>query len=90
MALSLTSANPLSDKLPNHISEAFLVTRSKYKNILLNVSLGGGGGGGGARSLKGARREGEIPRDLARGSGIPRNLARGGEIMGGEIPGTPG
>ena len=27
-------ANPLSNKLPNHISEAFLVARSKYKNIL--------------------------------------------------------
>ena len=37
--------------------------------------------GGGTRSLKGAHREGEIPRDLAPG---------GGEITGGgEIPGTP-
>ena len=36
--------------------------------------------GGGARSLKGARRECEIPRDLARGA-----RSRGG----GEIPGTP-
>ena len=52
----------------------------------------GGGGGGGARSLKGARREGEIPLDLVSGGGgeIPRDLARGGEITGGEIPGTPG
>ena len=48
-------------------------------------------GGGGARSLKGARREGEIPWDLVSGGGgeIPRDLARGGKITGGEIPGTP-
>ena len=37
----------MSNKLPNHISEAFLVARSKYKNILSTVSLGKGGGGGG-------------------------------------------
>ena len=46
MALSLTRANPLSNKLPNHISEAFLVARSKYKG---GRSLGGGGGGAGRR-----------------------------------------
>ena len=40
--------------MPSHISEAFLVARSKYKNILRNVSLAGGGG--------------EIPRDLAPGA----------------------
>ena len=47
--------------------------------------------GGGARSLKGARREGEIPWDLAPGGEIPRDLAPGGARSrgGGEIPGTP-
>ena len=42
----------------------------------------------------GRRREGEIPRDLARGVEIPSDLASGGERDhggggGGEIPGTP-
>ena len=42
---------------------------------------------GGARSLKGARREGEIPRDLAPGGDeIPRDLARGGDITRGRNP----
>ena len=43
LVLSLTRSNPLSNNLPNHISEAFLVARSKYKNILWTVSLGRGG-----------------------------------------------
>ena len=34
LALRLTRAKLLSNKLPNHISEAFLIARSKYKNIL--------------------------------------------------------
>ena len=40
-------------------------------------------GGGGTKSLKGARREGEIPRDLAPKGENPRDLAPGGG--GGEI-----
>ena len=87
MALSLTRANPLPNKLPNHISEAFLVARSKYKDILSNVSLGGG-----ARSLKGGAQGGQDP--LGFGSGGARSLGIwpwGSEITGGggEIPGIP-
>ena len=48
-------------------------------------------GGGGARSLKGARREGEIPRDLAPGCEIPSRYLEPGERDhggggGGRIP----
>ena len=49
-------------------------------------------GGGGTKSLKGARREGEIPRDLAPKGENPRDLAPGGggaRSRRGEIPGTP-
>ena len=40
-------------------------------------------GGGGTKSLKGARREGEIPRDLAPKGENPRDLAPGGGGGGG-------
>ena len=55
--MALTCANPLSNKLPNHISEAFFVAAAKYKNIL-SFGGDGGGGGGGARSLKGGAQGG--------------------------------
>ena len=49
---SLTRANPLSNELPNHISEALLVAASKYKTFS-ELCRWGLGRGGGARSLKG-------------------------------------
>ena len=67
MALTLTRANPLSNKLPNHISEAFLIARFKYNNILCTVSLGGGG----ARSLKGGAQEGRDPLGFGPGGRDP-------------------
>ena len=89
MAPSLTRATALSNKLPNHISDAYVAVASKYKNILRTVSLGGGGG---QDPQRGPHREGEIPRDLAPGGEIHRDLALGGRDLGGggsEIPGTP-
>ena len=81
MALSLTRENPLSNKLPNHISEAFLAARSKYENIVGRGGGGeipkGGGRAGRARPLGIWPRGREIPRDLARG---------GGEITGEQNP----
>ena len=48
------------------------------------MSLGGREGGG-ARSLKGARREGEIPRDLAPGGEITMGGGGGGEKSPGHL-----
>ena len=104
--MSLTRANPLSSKLPNHISEAFLVARSKYKNILWNVSLGGEGGeipkggrAGRARSLGiwppgGARSLGIWPRGGARSLGIwppgGRDHGGGAKSLGHRVKTNPG
>ena len=87
LALSLTRANPLPNKLPNHISEAFLVTRSKYKNILWTVSLEGGGGGGGEIPEGGRAGRARFGQGFGPGRGKITGGGGGGEW--GEIPGTP-
>ena len=86
--LALTPANRLSNKLPNNISETHLVAASKIQEYPLEYELFWGRGG---EPERGARREGEIPRDLAPREGeITRDLAPGGQIKRRrEISGTP-
>ena len=83
--MTLTCANPLSNKLPNHISEAFFVAAAKYKNILSFGGDGGGGGNGGRGEISkggaqggrdsngfGPRGGGDIPTDLVPGTAKSR------------------
>ena len=79
LASSLTRTNPLSNKLPNHISEAFLAAASKYKIFSELCRWGGGEIPKGGRAGR-ARFLGIWPPGGARSLGI---WPRGGRDHGG-------